>query len=77
VTNTPDIGVAVMSRITPLLMAVFLSGCFASKQTGGEIMIVDGCIVTVKGFSGAQADEIMKTWNIDPNCSVEVKTEID
>ena len=63
-----------------LLMAVIptllLSGC-SLQQTASDILIVDGCIVTIKGLSSLQTDELIKTWNIEPDCQIEVRTEVD
>lgn len=66
------------SLLTVVICAILLLsvGC-ASNVQNSEIMIVDGCIVSIKGFSQTQADEIIRTLDIDPECSVEVSSDID
>lgn len=34
------------------------------------MMIVDGCIIHLKGISVASADEITRTWKFDDDCNV-------
>ena len=64
-----------LSLQSALLCALLLAGGCALQQVAGKIEIIDGCMVRIEGLSNTQADEIAKTWDIDPNCRVEVTTE--
>lgn len=57
-----------------LLLCV--GGC--SHYSGqGKVTILDGCMVEITGISTLQAQDIIKTWDIDPNCQVEVNTNLE
>lgn len=58
------------------MLSVCLAGC-VSQQSVGSVEIIEGCMVRINGISTTQADDIIKDWNIDPGCQVEVNTEIE
>ena len=60
--------------IIALVCALHLVGC-ASQQTTAKIMIVDGCLVTIEGLSSQQADMVMRDWDLNTDCEIEVKTK--
>ena len=49
-----------------------VGGC-ASQSAGVKILIAEGCVVLLEGVSTQQADDILRTWEIDPKCKVEVR----
>ena len=53
-----------------LLLSV---GC-ASQTVTAKVLISEGCVVMIEGISTRQADEILRTWDVDPNCRVEVRS---
>jgi len=63
----------VIYRTLPVAMLfVLLAGC-ASQSTTAKVMISEGCVVVIEGISTAQAQDILRTWDIDPKCQVEVR----
>ena len=38
-------------------------------------MVVDGCMVGIKGISAERASEIVKSWNFGDDCAMKVNTE--
>jgi hypothetical protein len=59
-----------------LMICALMVGC-GSQQTTASVEIIDGCIVRINGLSSTQAQVIVKEWNIDPNCTVDVVTELN
>jgi hypothetical protein len=55
--------------------ALLLVGC-ATKQSKATVLISDGCSVYVDGITGEQASSITRTWDIKPECDIEIKTEL-
>ena len=41
-----------------------------------SIEVVDGCLFRVTGLSSEQGAEIIKSWDFDNNCEVEVRTRV-
>ena len=64
---------ALTGFIIALLCALQFGGC-ASQTTSAKVTISEGCMVIIEGISTRQADEILRTWEIDPNCKVEVRS---
>ena len=58
------------------IASVFLAGC-ASQQSTAEIIVVDGCMVSIKGLSSIQADEISRSWNFNNDCVLITNSETD
>ena len=52
-------------------------GCSLHQQSVASIEILEGCLVRITGISNTQASEIVKTWDIDPDCQVEVNTRAE
>ena len=46
-----------------------VGGC-ASKQMTADILVVDGCMIEIKGVSSLTADEIKKNWTIGDDCTL-------
>ena len=59
-----------------LLLGALMGGC-GSQQTTASVEIIDGCIIRIEGLSSTQAHVIVKEWNIDPKCRVDVVTELN
>lgn len=60
-----------------LLVSVFLSGCGSTHQQTTDIMIVDGCIIEIKGLSHASASDIQKNWSVDENCVLNTNSRME
>lgn len=58
------------------MLSVCLLGC-SSHSTTADILIVDGCMVDIKGISAAQAAEIAKNWKFGKDCELIVGTILD
>lgn len=58
------------------MLSVCLAGCISQKSVA-TVEIVEGCMVRIEGISTTQADDIVKDWDIDPGCQVEVNTEVE
>ena len=54
------------------LLSVLLAGC-STQQTAAKIVISDGCLITIDGLSTQQADDVLRNWNIDKRCEIEVR----
>ena len=61
--------------LTGLLVSVLICGC-ASQTVTAKVLTSEGCVVIIEGISTRQADEILRTWDLDPNCQVEVRSTI-
>jgi hypothetical protein len=55
-------------------LMVCVGGC-SSKNAAGEITVVDGCMVDIRGISIDQAAEIVKTWDFGDDCELKVNSE--
>lgn len=47
----------------------------STRNSGGEVMVVDGCMVGIKGISAERASEIVKSWDFGDDCAMKVNTE--
>ena len=54
--------------------ALLCGGGCASQSVGAKVLISEGCIVIIEGVSTRQADDILRTWDVDPNCQVEINS---
>ena len=57
----------------PFLLTLLLTGC-ASQTMGAKVLISEGCLVMVEGVSTRQADEVLRSWDVDPNCQIDVRS---
>jgi len=64
-----------MAVICALLM--LSAGCNLQQLSAGKVLISDGCVIIIEGLSSLQANELSKAWDIDPNCKLKLKTEVD
>jgi hypothetical protein len=60
--------------VMPTILLLLLGGC-ASSQTTASIEVVDGCLIRITGINATTANDIVKTWDFDPDCRVEVMTD--
>ena len=60
-----------------LVPVLYLAGCASSQQTGVTVLIVDGCLVEIKGLSSSRAEEIIRSWDFGDDCSVDTATSYD
>ena len=60
-----------LAAVLPLL----LCGCRASSSTAANIQVVDGCMLEITGISSEQASDIVKSWDFDKDCELEVRRE--
>lgn len=58
-----------IAEVSALLM--LSAGC-SSHQSSAEVMVVEGCMVSVKGLSTSQAADMTKTWEFKDNCNIDV-----
>ena len=61
--------------LTLLMVCALLCefGC-AAQSAGVKILISEGCVIVVEGASARQADEMLRSWNVDPDCQIEVRS---
>jgi len=45
----------------------------SQKQDVAEVEIIDGCLVRIKGITAQTADHIIREWNINTNCEIDIK----
>lgn len=58
-----------------LVVSVLQGGCaFYSSKNMGSIEVMDGCFLKVKGISGVEANNIVKTLEFNSDCEAEVRS---
>lgn len=63
------------ATVCALLFYVLLAGCSTHNSTA-DVMVVDGCMIEIKGLSATQASDIAKTWTFGDDCSLISTSEL-
>lgn len=59
----------IKATLSVLLVSVLLAGCSSNQQTT-DIMIVDGCMIEIKGLLSETANDIEKNWRVGDDCEL-------
>jgi hypothetical protein len=61
------------STLLTALCALLLSGGCSHQVTAAKIVISEGCLITIEGVSQQQAEDVIRNWDLDNGCQLEVK----
>lgn len=60
-----------------LIVFVLLTGCVFDKKRAIDVMIIDGCLVDIKGLTIESGKTLLNTWDIGDDCVIKTDSEIN
>jgi hypothetical protein len=63
-----------IAEVSALLM--LSAGC-SSQNSSAEVMVVEGCMVSIKGLTTIQATDVTKTWEFRENCNIDTDSTLN